>query len=164
MLSKNQLMNLFRQETATCKHLHSKLDREKLDFRLGENMRSPIELMRYLACCARVPAKAMLTGDWSAVRPAIKEMDTMNAESFPAALDRQMQALEEMLGGLSEGEFDTRIVKTPFAPEATLGEGLISTSVRFTAAYRMQFYLHLKASGRSELVTRNCWAGLDPVK
>lgn len=162
MFTKDHLLNQLRHETKICKHLHSKLEAKHVDQKLGDNMRSTIELMRYLSCCGIVPAQSLVANDWSKAGDSIKEMDTMNADGFAKAMDAQMAALEELLGGYSDADLASKQATMPWGTTVSLGEALVTTSLSFMTAYRMQLFLHLKAGGRSELTTANCWMGSDP--
>jgi hypothetical protein len=48
-----------------------------------------------------------------------------------------------------------------FGEKATLGAFLVKWVLPGCAAYRMQVFLYLKASGREELNTMNLWSGVD---
>ena len=48
-----------------------------------------------------------------------------------------------------------------FGRKASCGFMLVSLVLKHYAAYRMQLFLYLKASGRAELNTMNLWVGMD---
>jgi hypothetical protein len=48
-----------------------------------------------------------------------------------------------------------------FGSKGSRGSMIVNLVLCHYAAYRMQLFLYLKASGREELNTMNLWAGMD---
>lgn len=163
MFDKKQYLDSIRQEIEIAKHLHGKIPADQADRRLAEGMRSNLELLRYMTYCASLPATCCVEGSWGQAAEMVKASGApeMKLEDFPAAMDRQLAALEKLLEPLSEEDLESRRVPLPWGTESTLGEALVNTSLKFLAAYRMQLFLQLKVGGVQPLDTFNCWLGCD---
>ncbi len=102
MITTQQFLGSLGHETKILKHLHSKLRDGNLDYAPGENMRSTLELMRYLSWAASGPADALVHGDWSRVSRYQERASEMSAEEFPSRVDEQLETIREpetLLGG-----------------------------------------------------------------
>jgi hypothetical protein len=51
-----------------------------------------------------------------------------------------------------------------FGSRASRGAWIVRLVLTHYAAYRMQLFLYLKASGREELNTMNLWVGMDAAQ
>lgn len=161
MFSKEQFLDAMAGETKICKHLHGKLGDGRLDYKPGEGMRTTLELLQYLSYCAVVPMYAMVNDDWKSSGPRVERASTMTADRFPAAMDSQLAECQEIGAGLSTEELTSREVALPWGERVALGQSLVTLSLGFLTAYRMQLFIYAKASGRPELSTFNCWMGTD---
>ena len=106
MITKDQLISCIEQETALCKQIHAKLPADSLDFRLGEGMRSTIELLRYLAVCGTVSTRSMLEKSWEGARDLRSMTESMTSEQFPQAMDDQVAQIRQLLAPISEDEIN----------------------------------------------------------
>ncbi len=161
MFTRDELLESIAQEISICKHLHSKLDGHSDDYQLGPEMRTTLELMRYLSWCGSGPADALINNDWSVVQGYQETAATMTAADFPKHLDNQFSRLEELLKPISDADFQTREAAFPWGGSATLGRALVNTTYAFLSAYRYQLFCHAKASGNSTMSTHNAWLGMD---
>lgn len=160
MMSKNELIASLTRETEVCKHLHSKMSADQADYRLGEGMRNNLELLQYLTFCAEGPAHAMISGDWSGIMQYQERASQVTFESFPSAMDSQLEATKSMISDLSDEDLARESV-LPWGDTITVGAGLIDMSLKFLTAYKLQLFCHLKANGQTELGTMNAWLGMD---
>ena len=149
MFDRQQFLASMRGETEICKHLYGKIPAGTLDYRPGENMRTTLELLRYLPLCGRVPTTCFIHDSWGNVKEMIATTATMDAAEFPARMDAQMKAVEDELAGVSDEDLLNRTVTAPWGGELALGQALIECSLKFMAAYRMQLFLYAKAAGAS---------------
>jgi hypothetical protein len=162
MITRQQLIDSLVKECEIAKHLFSKIPADAYDYRPSEKQRSTLELLRYLAVCGSASTHVMLNGsDWKLWKPFTDSMLEMKAEDFPAAMDRQAQALSEMIGSIPEEHFSAVEVKHPTGETMTLGLGLVRMPLSWLTAYRMQLFLYAKQSGAVELSTSNNWQGRD---
>jgi hypothetical protein len=97
-------------------------------------------------------------------KPPLSGRAVMDAarKDFVATLDEQIELLCERAARIPEKEFQTRTVVIQDFMTGKLGAILVNTILKFLTGYRMQAFLYLKAAGRSELNSDNCWLGRDP--
>ncbi len=161
MITKEQLNGSFAKECEIVKHLCGKLTPAQMEFRITPNGRSTIELLRYLAACGAGPLKGAVSGDWKEMGQYFATTANLTADQIPAALDRQRSEISAVLETISESELLNNDVSFPWGYSDKLGIAIINTSLKFMTAYRLQLFLHAKASGCSALNTANCWGGID---
>lgn len=165
MYTKDNFMNAVRHETEICKHLHGKMSEAMLAHQPMDGTRTTHELMKYLTYCGSGPVAALTKGDWSVIARFREEAASLTLANFPARMEAQRDAIGRALEGLPESELSTRTAVLPWGVTTTLGAALIDTSLRFLAAYRLQWFNHIKACGHPELSTHNAWLGKDaPAK
>ena len=160
MFDKNAFLASVAQETEICKHLQTKLTEASLDYTPGEAMRNTRELLGYLTICGVAPVQAMIGNDWSVVGPHMERAKNVTAENFVLAMDNQLRGIEAAITPLTEDDF-TRDAAFPWGGSTQLGTGLVDLPLKFLAAYRLQLFCYIKASGSSELNTFNAWLGMD---
>ncbi|KXK56377.1 MAG: DinB family protein [Chlorobi bacterium] len=163
MITRDQALAAISRERDICNHLFTKLSPDSYDYRPGETMRSTRELLRYLSYCGIGGVRGMLDKNFAAWEPLEQQAEAMAIEDFPAAMDRQVQAIREALAPVSDDEFLTRTGPVPgVGPEVPIGEGIVRGVLAWLVAYRMQLFLYAKMSGNPQLGTANCWVGRDP--
>ncbi len=149
-------------EVEICKHLFSKIPQGQMEFRLGEGMRTTLELLRYLTFGPLFPAHGMIEDDWQGAQAIADRSKEMAAEEFPARMDQLLESFRTLVEKLPEADLD-RSVELPWGSSGTIGPLLMDLSIKFITAYRMQLFLHAKASGANQLHTMNNWAGIDTL-
>jgi hypothetical protein len=83
----------------------------------------------------------------------------MSFEQAVAAIQKQSDDLATILNGWSEAEFRDEL--DLFGQKNSRGYLVVNLVLCGLAAYRMQLFCYLKASGREELNTINLWMGKD---
>ncbi len=160
MVTKEQALNSILHECGVAKHLYAKIPAAKMDWRPAENMRTTLDLLRYLSYCGLGPATGIVRGNWELAKDFRVKAEKMQAHEFPRAMDAQARSLESLFADLLPEDFE-REVRFPWGAQAKLGEGLINTTLKFLTAYRMQLFLYAKIAGVKDLSTMNCWMGMD---
>ena len=160
MFNKQNYIESLELETNICKHLHTKIAAETLGYRPSEKQRSMLELLQYLTSAFEIPTKCLVENDWSIAGNLSEKSKVVTLDSFCEAMDLQLAAVREIIEPLSESDFNKK-TSFPTGQEAILGSALVNFPIKFSAAYRMQLFLYLKANGRNELNTLNCWFGVD---
>ena len=160
MYTTQDFLDALAHETHILKHLHGKLSSRDMEYQIGEEMRTTLELMRYLSFCAVAPTDALVHSDWSKIGPYREEASTMPAEEFPARLDSQLEKTRELVAGLSESDLQ-REAQLPWPATMLLGKSLVNLPQTFISTYRLQLFTHVKACGHPELSTHNAWLGID---
>lgn len=161
MLTTDELKAALSDEIRIIRHLATKIDPAKTDWRPTEGQRSTQELLRYLALVGIGPMKAMLAGDWAVIGEMDKKLEGMGLVDFDAAMERQERELHAELDALTDSGLAEREGKLPWGDSLPMGQAIFSTSLRFLCAYRMQLFLYIKQGGAHELSTSNAWLGID---
>jgi hypothetical protein len=165
VLTKNELIAALEHEVRILLHLAAKADPAQLDYRPTAKQRSTLELLRYLAIMGPIHLRGVLApafdmDEWrNAWRTGEAAANAMNREQATQAIGRQSALFTELLGACSDGDLRAQIEM--FGRTASRGSMIVSLVLSHYAAYRMQLFLYLKASGREELNTMNLWVGID---
>ena len=161
MITPDQLIGSLKHEVTIIKHLGTKVTPDSLGYKPTDGQRTMLELMQYLTTCALVPARYMAVGNWDEGEALEKAAEAVTADTFAAAMDEQMTRLTDTIRGLSaDGLAAER--QMPWGSPCSAGRGLVDAVLKCITAYRMQFFLYLKAAGRTELGPAQCWVGFDP--
>jgi len=74
-------------------------------------------------------------------------------------MDEQLVKLKDIFNQITEEDLIQKEITYPWSgAKAALGEGIISTSVKWLAAYKLQLFLFIKLSGDQLLATADAWA------
>ncbi len=166
MLQKDQFLGLVQQEFKILRHLGTKVTTESVEYKPTEKQRTTRELMAFLTFGPHRAAQAIVTGDmslWSDFEAKEKEAEaSMRVEDFASKLDMAEKDILEWVGGMTDEQFQ-ELYEVPFMPGMKMPKVLFLMTLLLEqlVAYRMQFFLYLKASGRTELNTNNLWQGED---
>jgi len=148
------------KEMEIIKHLYTKVDANKLDYRPTEKQRSTLELLQYLGHFAKMSTTAYIAGSQDVYMELLKNVELVTYENFLAKMDEQIKFVKEAIGALSED--DMKRESTIWGNTSTLAMQLLGV-LKNAVAYKMQLFLYIKASGNSSIGTSNVWAGKDPV-
>ena len=161
MLNKNDLLDALTREIDLTRHLMTKVEGERLNYRPTEGQRTTLELLRYLSFCGLGGSMAMADGNWDRYKELAAKSETLTAEQIPGALDEQERELRAFYGELTDDQFANQEATTPLGEKLSLGRALLEAPVKWMTAYRMQLFLYAKAAGDASLSTYNCWGGMD---
>ena len=165
VLTKEELVAALQNEVRLWLHLISKVDPAKLDYRPTPKQRSTLELLQYMTIMAPVHLPAVLANTfemeawrkaWNTGEAAAK---VMSLEQVKEAIGKQSTLVAELLSHCSDSDLRAEIEM--FGSKGSRGAMIVNLVLCHYAAYRMQLFLYLKASGREELNTMNLWAGMD---
>ncbi len=164
MYSKEEFIQDIAYEFGIIKHLYTKIPEGQLGFRLSPYQRSTEELLRFLSNFAEAMMHALLKEDVSAFGPFTQEAKEMDIQSFPERIDRQVGAVTELFAQFTDEEmaktadlFNTGVR----LPKRVL---LINLVWKQLVQYKMQLFLHAKASGNKDIFTSNLAMGMDQKK
>lgn len=161
VLSTSDLIAALQHEVRVACHLVSKIDPAKLDYRPTPGQRSTLEVAQYLGMMgpmltASIVGKGFDVDAWTA---AAKAATARGLGATLEALAAQEAWYGERLSRVSEADMGVRVEM--FGTVARRGVHLVNMVLSGHAAYRMQLFLYLKASGQPELNSSNLWAGVD---
>ena len=160
MFTREQFLNGIRHEVQVIKHLYTKVPKAKLDYRPSPKQRSLQEMIVHLPTNLAI-SKQVISGDWSDIQATMQKTREDAQKDFNATLDRELAAFVERVNKIPEADFQDKQVSLPTGMKIPLGDALLGFPYKFLTAYKMQFFLYLKACGREELNTLNCWFGVD---
>lgn len=165
VLTKDELIAALQEEVKLLLHLASKASPENLDYRPTPGQRSTLELLQYLTMMGPIHL--------GAVRKPVLDMDAwqvawndqqataakLNLEETKEAIAKLSSILADLVNVYSDADFREELQL--FGAKSSRGSWIVSLVLNHYAAYRMQLFLYLKASGRGELNTMNLWVGRD---
>jgi hypothetical protein len=162
VMTKQELIASLQNEVRLVVHLAGKVDPARLDYRPTAKQRSTIELLQYLSMMGPTYIQYIKTASkdasiWESAAAAAAKRDL--AQTI-AAIAAQHDTYAAMLGEMSDADFRTESLAAD-GSTTTKGSSLVNAVLCGCAAYRMQLFLYLKASGREDLSTMNLWAGAD---
>jgi hypothetical protein len=106
----------------------------------------------------------MIAGNWDDAEALENASSDVTPEDFAAAMDRQMQAVEQAIRAIPDEDLLTKATTAPWGTPTVLGISLVDYCLKPLVAYRMQLFLYAKESGNAALGPANCWVGRDPPK
>ena len=162
ILTKDELIHALQNEVRILLHLISKVDPATLDYRLSPKQRSLLELLQYLVFMPEVHMRAALADSFS-----LAGFQTAWQAGDATAKAMNLAQITEAIGGVAHDrrivepllDADLRAQIEMFGNKASRGSMLVLLVLSHCAAYRMQLFLYLKATGRAELSTFNLWVG-----
>lgn len=162
VLTTSELIALLRKEVRVLLHLTTKVDLATLDYRPTPKQRSTIELLRYLTTMG--PGLVRYAKgepmDAVAMSDAVETASKRSFDETVAVLAAHADVYAELLREVSDDDLRGQIAGFDGSP-VTRGQFLVDIVFGQLAAYRMQLFLYLKASGREELNTMNLQMGID---
>ena len=161
VLTRPELLAALQNEVRILRHLTTKIDRSKLDYRPTEHQRSTLELLRYLTVMGPQLVLAAKAGAfdgeaWSAAEEASR---AMSFDEVLASLAAQPETYASMLADVTDQQMREEV--EIFGEKTSRGAFLVNMVLCGCAAYRTQVFLYLKSCGRSELSTWDLWVGID---
>ena len=164
MITKAQLIESMRHETAVIKHLATKIPDGSLDYRPTPGQRSLLELLQYMTRMAAVPTVFTVSGNWDHAEAMEKRTEAVTLDTFAGEMDRQTAIIEETIADMDEAAATTAPSSMPWGAPTTVAQGLMDMSLKTLVAYRMQLFLYVKSCGVADIGPANCWAGVDLPK
>ena len=161
MIAKDDLLTLMLRECDLCVHLHGKVPAGKTEFRFTPPQRNTAELLRYLSFIGIAAVQCIAENSWAPYEAHLKGAANLAPSDFPAAMERQKAALRAQFAKLKESDLETKTFELPWKEKASLGRSILALAYGSLVAYRMQLFLHAKASGNAAIGTSNCWGGFD---
>lgn len=143
------------------RRLITKISPETVDFRPVENVRSMLEVLQYLSSCSTNIIRFWYNEDQSDPRGFLtklrKDDPIVTLENAISIFDAQIAFVDELFASISEEDIQSKEVTYPWGGKGTLGEGIIETSIKWLAAYKMQLFLYIKISSGQNITTPDLW-------
>ena len=162
---KQHLQNAIVKEMEICKRLYTKIPTDKIDFRPKEDTRSVFELLQYLSFAGTAMLNYWLKEKdtnfstfWGGLTTAAQQMEK---EQFLPLMDKQIEMINNLFEQINEEDLHQKEVSYPWGVKAPLGEAIITTSIKWLAAYKLQLFLYLKLCTDQKLGTADAWVLTD---
>ncbi len=160
MTYKQQILNTITQEIKICQRLYTLLPESMIEYKPQDEMRTTLELLRYLTWCGSSPIEAYVTND-PAQRDSIYDRnydyaETMQARDFHRHMDEQIERINNYLKDVTDDYLLTKEVELPWRVKRIFGEAILETSLKWLTGYKMQLFLYAKLNG-VKLDTGDCW-------
>ncbi len=165
VLTKQELIDLLRNEVRILVHLAGKVEPANFDYRPTPTQRSTLELLQYMAIMGPAQIAVIkggvfnresLSATW---RPAEAMAKKMTFDETVAAIVAQGDEYAREFGAWADADFRASV--DMFGTQTTRGSLIANLVIGGHAAYRTQLFCYLKSCGRDELNTMNLWAGAD---
>ncbi len=158
MITKDQFLGSLDHEFMTIRHLASKITDEQLSYRPTPGQRNLLELLQYMSFLFSTTAEVLINGDMSIYQSRSEAAALLTYADFDAAMEAQMKHIRTVIEPLSEEQLAEEVNMWVTQSRAM---HFLNGLLKWAAAYKMQLFLYLKASGSTELSTMNLWAGVD---
>jgi hypothetical protein len=163
---KNILLDSMLHEYNLIEHLYTKLPEGAAEWRPAENMRSTLDLLRYLAFIGTSGVETLHNGGWGIP----ENIDKLRARSaatkelgfadIPTAIEKEKHHIKELMSAITPEDLEAETTY-PWGEKVKLGRALLEAPLKYLTAYRMQLFLYAKQNG-AEIGTANNWRGVDP--
>lgn len=163
---KQHLLNNIEKEINICRRLYTKIPPDQMNFRPKEGVRSTLELLQYLSIAPGLMMNYWLMANdtdfgtyYGTNTTAAKAMPH---EQFLTVMDEQLITINNLFNQISEEDLYRKEITYPWSgAKAALGEGIIATSIKWLAAYKLQLFLFIKLSDDQNLTTADAWVLTD---
>jgi hypothetical protein len=132
-----------------------------MNYRPKEGVRSILELLQYLSFIgSAMPAYWLKKDDidmntfFSSASSVAKAMPH---EQFLTVMEEQILTIRNLFDQISEEDLLNREVAYPWGVKAPLGEAIMSTSIKWLTAYKLQLFLFIKLADDQKLTTADAW-------
>lgn len=164
MYTKEELTAAIKNEFRIIKHLATKIPADTEGYKPTENQRTTLELLQYLSYIFIGVTKTIAHNDSSVYGPYVERSQTTTVENFIERMEEQETELVQTIDSFSEADLQT-IINLYNQGDKTKAAYLVQCLLGWSAAYKTQLFLYIKASGNSALNTANLWGGIDmPAK
>ncbi len=157
MIGKNELRDSILHEYKVIKQLVSKLPDGVENYRISDDQRSTIELLRYLVPLGPGTLHAAKDSSFAWFGANAERFEALGLADMPAALDESMTEIAALFDGISDEQFEKGEVAVEGMGEWTVQGWLLNTTARFVPAYKLMLFHHAKAAGNGELNTWDAW-------
>lgn len=159
---KQHLLNSIEKEMNICRRLYTKLPPGQMNFSPGEGVRTILELLQYLSIAGTLMPRYWLKEgdtDFGAFYGAeVAASKTMPHEQFLTVMDEQIATIKDFFNQISEDDLSNKEITYPWSGvKAPLGEAIITTSIKWLTAYKLQLFLFIKLCGDKQLATPDAW-------
>lgn len=164
MYTKQDLIDSIKNDHRIIVHLFEKIPAGTFDYKPTEKQRTTLELLQYLSMVTPATVEAVTKGDTSHFMPYVEIGKTVTPENFLEVFDKHLSEAVATLEKMTDDDL-SQVINLFMMGDKTKGVYLVETISKWLAAYKMQLFLYIKASGNTNIGTSNLWGGMDmPIK
>lgn len=164
MYTKQDLIDSIKNEHRIIVHLFGKIPVGTFDYKPTEKQRTTLELLQYLSMVSPATVEVVAKADASHFMPFVEIGKTVTPDNFLEIFDKHLSQAVSSLEVMTDEDLATSINLFQMG-DKTKGVYLVETLLKWLAAYKMQLFLYIKASGNPDIGTSNLWGGMDmPIK
>jgi len=164
MYTKQNLIDSVSNEFRIIKHLAEKIPAGTEGYKPTDGQRTTLELLQYLSMVFANATHVIYEGDTDAYKTAPLNGSDTTMANFSTKMDEQLSLWKEMVEKFDDAQLAT-VINIYGMGDMTKGRYLVENLLKWAAAYKMQLFLYIKASGNTAIGTSNLWGGMDmPVK
>ncbi len=164
MYTKQNLIDSVTNEFRIIKHLAEKIPVDTEGYKPTEGQRTTLEMLQYLSSVFVNGTHVIYEGTTDAYKTAPLSGADTTVANFAEKMDAQLVMWKTMMEKFDDAELEKGI-NIYMMGDMTKGRYLVENLVKWAAAYKMQLFLYIKASGNTSLGTSNLWGGMDmPVR
>jgi len=157
---KSSLLNVIEKEVELIKTLSVKVTKEILDYAPMQDMRTTLEVMRYLTWCGSSTVAFFLLDDPSKAKENytkfMEDAKSVTYANFKERMDAELSLIKNCFENISDEDLINKDVELPWKESMKLGQAIMETTVKWLTGYKMQLYLYMKQNG-IKLDTGDCW-------
>jgi hypothetical protein len=158
---KEFIKNSLVKDLMIIRRLITKIPADRADFRPQENMRSTIELLRYLSNCGTGIIRFWNSDGSADFRtfyiPLAQRVKDLDLKGAIKEIEEQIVMVEELFEQITDEDLLTKEVQYPGGEKGLMGEALINTCIKWLAAYKLQLFVNIKMSTGQQLATPDLW-------
>lgn len=160
MYTKQNLIDTISNEFRIIKHLAEKIPAGTDGYKPTETQRTTLELLQYLSAIFANATHVIFEGSTDAYKTAPISSTETTVENFSEKMDHQLSVWNGLMEKFDDEEL-SKIINLYMMGDKTKAEYLVDNLLKWAAAYKMQLFLYIKASGNSSIGTSNLWGGMD---
>ena len=157
MLTKNEVRDSILNEYKIIKQLVTKLPEGSDDYRISENQRSTIELLRYLTLAGPGIVHAGFDNGFRWIGQNGPAVENLTLAEIPSHLDGAMGEIKAWFDGKSDGDFADGEVSVEGMGDWKTKTWILNTACKFVPAYKLMLFNHAKAAGNADIGTWDAW-------
>ena len=157
MLSKDHIRDNIVNEYKIIKQLVTKLPEGAEDYRISDNQRSTIELLRYVTLMGPGVIHAGNDNGFAWIGENAAATENLSMADIPSHLDGAIGEINTLFGNMSDEDFENRAVSVEGMGDWTMQTWLLNTVVKFVPAYKLMLFNHAKAAGNGDIGTWDAW-------
>lgn len=158
MYTKQNLIDSIANEFRILKHLAEKIPADIEGYKPTEGQRTILELLQYLSVMGTAMMRAVLENDTTLFAGYMEISKGTTRENFIEKINTEESEMKEFFVKFTDEEFETVITRFGTTKSKAL---FLLDLLKMLAAYKMQLFLYIKASGNTSLGTSNLWGGMD---